>query len=213
MSLQVPATSPLSSLPVLSRSQAQMLVFSGFPDEQGWLEEALTQSEVCGSAADVRALRELGPLAWGAPLGNADHESERVARATGVFVEGEGDERCVTGVALAHARCWAYWMPCEDGELLTLEFQEPSSYGFGVGKDRLGQEQLKAMCLRQLKPQAQSILENVADPETAVRLSVIFTGNWDDTTEFVRKSLEQHALKVWHEVTLPGAQADQLQAA
>lgn len=203
MSLLVPTSTPLATYPVLSRAPAQMHVFAGFPDEQAWLEEALAQVDEQAPGADGRKLLELGPLAWGAPLGDFTHESFRVARTTGVFVEENEEGQEVTGVALAHARCWAYWMPSEDGPLLTLEFQEPTCFAWGVGKDRLAQEQLKISCIHQLKRQCASLLENVADTEQAVRLNTIFTGEWDETTLFLQTSLTHSALKAWHQATLP----------
>jgi hypothetical protein len=203
MSLVPPLAKALSTFPVLSRVTSQLHVYTGFPDEQAWLAEALMQAQVCGTSVDVRSLQELGPLGLGAPLGIDAEESTRVARATGVFIDGTGEEATVTGSALAHSRCWAYWMPSEDGPVLKLELQEPTSFGWGSGKDRLAREQLKAVCLRQLRPLAQSVLENVADPEMASRLEINFTGGWDESTEFVRRGLRQHALQVWHSVTSP----------
>lgn len=203
MRLFVPTNSPLATYPVLSRAQAQLHVFAGFPDEQEWLTQALAQVDEEAPGVEGRKLVELGPLAWGAPLGEFADESFRVARTTGVFVEETEEGQAITGVALAHARCWAYWMPSEDGPVLTLEFQEPTCFAWGVGKDRLAQEQLKISCIHQFKRQVPSLLENIADTEQAVRLNTIFTGDWDEGTLFLQTALTHTALKAWHVATLP----------
>lgn len=201
MNLQVPTLAPRTSYPVLTRANAQMNVYSNFPDEQNWIEEALAQRKEENSSGCAIALQELGAIPWGAPLGSFSEESLRVARTSGVFVESKDEVQTVCGAAHAHARCWAFWTESEDGPVLVVEFQEPVSFGWGVGKDRLAQEQLKALCLRQLKPQADSLLENLADVDQAARLQLSFTGQWDDSSEFVRRSLSQHLLNTWQRLT------------
>lgn len=204
MLVKSPEAKPLAVFPLQTRTNASLHLFHGFPDEQPWLEEALRHvSDVAQS--DAAALQELGPLSWGAPLGAFAEESMRVARVTGVVTEpGEEDAMMVGGV-LAHARCWAYWNPAiEDDRVLTLEFQAPKAFGWGAGKDRMAQEQLRALCLRQLPQQVTSLLENVADAHGAARMEVSFTGNWDESTEIVRERLTAHALKVWFQQTAEG---------
>lgn len=202
MNFQAPSLDSATSVfPVMSRPSADLAVYSGFPDEQPWLEEALLQASICGAPLDVRGVQEFGALAWGAPLGPDDSESQRVARCTGVVTEGDAESKIVTGAALAHARCLAYWHESEEGPVLRMEFQAPTCFGWGTAKDRLSQEQLKAVCLHQLRPQSQSILENVADAEQALRLEVHFTGAWDESAELIQRRLTQHCLKAWQEVT------------
>ncbi len=214
MSLLIPKTAPLSTLPVLSRDSAELRVYDNYPDKQAWLEDALARGTRAGeSERQLGLLAELGARAWGAPLGPDTEESLRVARTTGVFVEDREGVKEAVGVAFAHARMWGYWVPSRDGPVLTLEIQEPRSYGWGVGKDTFAQEQLKAVSLRQLKPLATSLLQNVADAHEAARLSVTFTGRWDESSQFVRRALVRHSLVAWHRATLPPGDASSLQSA
>lgn len=200
MSVQVPATPSIRTLPVPSRAAKEVRVYLDYPDAQPWLAEALANAEAVGDHAAARTLRELGATALGAPHGDYVEESFRVARATGVLVGDKQTEDNPAGVALAHGRCWAFWTTAEDGEVLVLEFQSPSTFGWGAGKDRFAQEHVRATCLQQMLMHGESLLENVADPERAARLEVTFSGKWDDSTARLQERIQFGALRAWQSV-------------
>lgn len=200
MNLQAPTHQPICVLPVHSRSKTELHVYFGYPDQQPWLPEAVAQATQAGDANSMAVLLEMGAVGLGAPLGTYMDESMRVARATGVFIEKADGLAQSVGGALAHARTWAYWREAEDGQVLVLEFQAPLAFGWGAGKDTMSQEQLRGACLNQMRGQAESLLENVADPLDAARLEVVFTGRWDESMDVLRARLQGLALSTWQRV-------------
>lgn len=209
MTLQAPSAPALHVLPLPSRASAEMHVYFDYPDAQPWLGEAVGRAAAAEDFQAMHELMDLGTVGWGAPHGQYCDESMRVARATGVVLEQVGEDGLQpTGAALAHARCWAYWREAEEGAVLVLEVQAPRSYGWGLGKDAMAQAQLQGSCLRQMRKQIESLLENVAEPETAQRLEIVFSGDWDESLAGLRNSLQLHALTTWQEVLAAEESAD-----
>jgi len=200
MNLQPPANQALCVMPVHTRAKAELHVYFGYPDQQAWLGEAVAQAAQTGDDESLAGLLEMGAVGLGAPMGEYLDESMRVARATGVFLEKDGEAAQSVGGALAHARTWAYWREAEDGQVLVLEFQAPLAFGWGAGKDTMAQDQLRGACLKQMRSQTESLLENIADPLDAARLEVVFSGRWDESLDALRARLQAGALSVWQRV-------------
>lgn len=194
--LTLPDTASRTLLAVASLPNTRLHVYPGLPDQQDWLGQALAQSRVCGAARGVQGLQAFSTEPLGAPYGPDASRSARVARVTGLVVDDAVPPR-LQGVAIAHGCCSARWEPSIEGNFLVLEFQAPSAFGWGAGKDTLALEQLQVRCLQQYKGQARSVLDGVAGAREAAGVMVRFTGEWDEATVLIRRSLSQACVTHW----------------
>jgi hypothetical protein len=197
--LTLPEIASKTLLAIASLPDARLHVYPGLPDGQDWMGQALTQSQVCGAARGVKGLQAFSSEPLGAPYGPDTSRSVRVARVTGVVVDGATPPR-LRGVAIAHGCCSARWKNSVEGIFLVLEFQAPSAFGWGAGKDSLALEQLQVRCLLQYKEQGRSVIEGVAGAQDADGVMVEFAGDWDESTVLLRRGLAQACVTRWAEL-------------
>lgn len=205
--LQLTSRTADAVLPTLKGGGCVLRVYDGLPDEQPWLTEALIQARVCAPAEDAAQLEGYAQDEHGAPYGNFTHTSTRVARVTGLLTETGGEKDLLTGVALAHGQVCAYWEQNEEGTFIVVDFAEPTCVGWGAAKNSLCQEQLKVRCMRQYEAQARSVLEHTADVELAHSVLVRFIGDWDDSTQLIRRSLGKACVQQWAALLSPATLA------
>lgn len=204
---------PVTMLPVGSLPDSLLHVFDGVPDDQPWLQEALEHARMCATPLARSGLEALACEPLGAPVGPDSSRSLRVARATGLVMEEHQGTKVLQGTAVAHGCLYATWKDSAEGDVLAIEFQAPTAYGWGAGKDSLAQEQLMVRCLRQYERQVVSLLDGVRDAHLAAAISVAFEGEWDESTAMIQRRLAAACVTHWTRLCAAAVQPRQLMAA
>jgi hypothetical protein len=175
-------------------SSACLHIYDGFPDPQDWAHDALTHAKVSAAPRALEQTVKWTSLEAGDPVGSFIDESYRVARAFGLVTNeapstGADAPLPIFGAGLAQGLCYATWRQGPQGAALVVSFEAPAAFGWGAAKSNLSLEHLKAQCLRQYARQAQSLLANVGDLDSAYAVQTEFLGTWGPETERIRQTL------------------------
>ncbi len=184
-------------LSILKSDRQALWVFDGEPGEPAWIAPIFANLMVQAKSTGLVAEAELLALPVGAPVGSYAQTSYRLARATGLVMEETAGGPCLKGTAVAQGELKAGWTPCVDGLFLTVEAHFPRSVSTGAAANALCEEQLMVRCLRQFELQAVSLLESVEGLEHAQALDVSFVGDWDESTELLRRKFTKVCLQTW----------------